>query len=207
MYSTLPAFILGFHGTDRRIAEEVFSGKINLNKSSNDYDWLGPGIYFWENNHLRALSFAREMKGRKKYGEAIVSEEAVVGAIINPGRCLDLLNEQSILMVKEAYKTLKAYADEANVPLPENKPLKSSRDLIFRNLDKAVIQTLHELIKEKNEKPFDTIRAAFWEGDVIYPESGFREKNHIQICVCNPNCIWGYFRPREIDPTFPCAGR
>ena len=33
--------------------------------------------------------------------------------------------------------------------------------------------------------------------------AGFAEKNHIQICVCNPNCIKGYFLPREIDMKYP----
>jgi hypothetical protein len=28
--------------------------------SNNDYDWLGPGIYFWEANPLRGLEFAEE---------------------------------------------------------------------------------------------------------------------------------------------------
>ncbi|HYE54151.1 MAG TPA: hypothetical protein VD996_04880 [Chitinophagaceae bacterium] len=25
---------------------------------------------------------------------------------------------------------------------------------------------------------------------------GFHEKNHIQLCIRNPNCIKGYFLPR-----------
>lgn len=39
----------------------------------------------------------------------------------------------------------------------------------------------------------------FWEGAPTYPTSGFREKNHIQISVLNPNCIKGYFIPRIQD--------
>ena len=34
-------------------------------------------------------------------------------------------------------------------------------------------------------------------------KAGFAEKNHIQICVCNPNCIKGYFLPRGIDVKYP----
>ena len=33
----------------------------------------------------------------------------------------------------------------------------------------------------------------------IYPGSMIREKTHVQICVCNPNCIKGYFEPRFAD--------
>ena len=43
----------------------------------------------------------------------------------------------------------------------------------------------------------------FWEGKPLYPNAGFAEKNHIQICVCNPNCIKGYFLPRGIDKEYP----
>lgn len=42
-----------------------------------------------------------------------------------------------------------------------------------------------------------------WEGHSLYPNAGFAEKDHIQICVCNPNCIKGYFLPRGIDTAYP----
>ncbi len=34
--------------------------------SDNDYDWLGPGIYFWESNWARGLEFASEQMKRKE---------------------------------------------------------------------------------------------------------------------------------------------
>lgn len=46
-------------------------------------------------------------------------------------------------------------------------------------------------------EPSDSIRGAFIEGKRIYPNSGFYEKTHIQICVRNPNCIKGYFAPKR----------
>ncbi len=33
----------------------------------------------------------------------------------------------------------------------------------------------------------------------LYPEAGLTEKNHIQICIRNPNCIKSFFLPRELD--------
>jgi len=47
------------------------------------------------------------------------------------------------------------------------------------------------------------VKGVFWEGHSLYPNAGFAEKNHIQICVCNPNCIKGYFLPRGIDMAYP----
>lgn len=63
MYKSLPYFVLGFHGCDREVAEKILgSGKEHLKKSENDYDWLGHGVYFWENNPERALQYAKHLK-------------------------------------------------------------------------------------------------------------------------------------------------
>ena len=41
--------------------------------------------------------------------------------------------------------------------------------------------------------PIDTVRAVFIEGKPVLPNSGIHEKTHIQIAVCNPDCIKGVF--------------
>jgi hypothetical protein len=64
-------------------------------------------------------------------------------------------------------------------------------------LDCAVIQLLH--LDQDKIHPFDSVRGLFPEGDLLYENAGFREKNHIQICVRNPNCIKGFFLPRETN--------
>ena len=43
----------------------------------------------------------------------------------------------------------------------------------------------------------------FTEGAELYRASGFRAKNHIQLCVRNPNCIKGYFHPMGPVPEYP----
>ena len=43
----------------------------------------------------------------------------------------------------------------------------------------------------------------FWEGADLYPGAGFKEKNHIQIAIINPNCIKGFFLPRQSDSKYP----
>ena len=60
-----------------------------------------------------------------------------------------------------------------------------------------------ELNKKANTHSYDSVKGVFWEGQELYPNAGFREKNHIQICVCNPNCIKGYFLPRGINQDYP----
>ena len=42
-----------------------------------------------------------------------------------------------------------------------------------------------------------SVRGAFVEGEPVYEGAGFREKTHIQICVCNTFNIKGVFRVPE----------
>jgi hypothetical protein len=77
--------ILGYHGCDRAVAEALLAGE-PFKISRHAYDWLGEGVYFWENDPERGLQWACIMKARGVPIEA----PAVVGAVIDPGLCLDL---------------------------------------------------------------------------------------------------------------------
>jgi hypothetical protein len=59
----------------------------------------------------------------------------------------------------------------------------------------AVIEHLHVMIKDRFGIGFDTVRGVFTEGQPLYSNAGFKEKTHIQLCVRNPECILGYFKP------------
>ena len=75
-------------------------------------------------------------------------------------------------------------------------------DLLLRERDCAVIEFEHTINETARVKSFDSVRGAFIEGKKLYPNSGIYEKNHIQICVRNPNCIKGYFLPRTKDDRY-----
>lgn len=49
------AFVLGYHGCDRSVGEALLAGRKTFVGSKNEDDWLGHGVYFWENNPKRAL--------------------------------------------------------------------------------------------------------------------------------------------------------
>lgn len=78
----------------------------------------------------------------------------------------------------------------------------NSNDLLLRNLDCAVFETLHKFRSDNDEQPYDSVRGVFWEGGELYPNAGFREKDHIQLCIRNPNCIKGFFYPRKYSPKY-----
>ena len=194
MYSGKPSFIYGFHGLDKKIVKKILNNKEQFNKSENSYNWLGDGVYFWENNYERAYQYAVEDSHRKK---SKIKKSFVLGAVIDLGNCLDLLDQKYLDFVKESYEILNFYFKSESLKLPENTGF-GDKDFDFRKreLDCAVIRTAHILAEQNNEK-FDTVRAVFPEGDQLYPNSGFKEKNHIQIAVLNPNCIKGIFLPRK----------
>jgi hypothetical protein len=191
---TSTTFVLGYHGCDSSVAESVFAGKGILSASDNDYDWLGHGIYFWEYNAQRGYEFACEIRDRPRHRGQRVKRPAVVGAMIDLSSCLNLLDSRSIGMVRQAYDDLVILHDEANEPLPRNS---GGPERFLRRLDCAVIEFLHTARQEQGALPFDAARAAFIEGGPIYKGAGFYAKNHIQICVRNPECIKGYFRPLD----------
>ena len=64
LYSRRSNHIIGFHGCDESVVRKVVNGEEDLIPSTNDYDWLGNGIYFWENNEARALQWATELSKR-----------------------------------------------------------------------------------------------------------------------------------------------
>ena len=198
MYSTRPGYIIGFHGCDETARDNVLLGKNDLYQSENKYDWLGHGIYFWENNYKRALSFANELMQNPRTGKPVIKKPSVLGAIINLGICLDLLDSEYLDLLKERHKALEESAKQLNVTLPKNKQGKGSDEIMMRDLDCLVIEDLNK----RFTFPFDSVRGVFVEGNNLYPTSGFNEKNHIQICIRNPNCIKGFFLPRNLNEAF-----
>lgn len=310
LYSRRSNLVLGFHGCDQTTVDKVMRGGM-LYPSKHDFDWLGHGIYFWQNNPKRALEYALESMGRK--GSKIIMP-AVLGAVIDLGNCLDLIDSDNLRFLKDSYDVLQQIETKYGVALPKNEAVNKSEDKLLRKLDCAVIEMGHALnkatlleltkiiddskclasnlilmlslendlekksfetrifrlcidllkslnsfmnsiiakrnsldkrvykdilmslqqaikaldiinedrvlIKEENIDSlktvayklesmaclfteYDSVRGVFWEGKELYPGAGFADKNHIQLCVRNPNCIKGFFLPRDIDTQHP----
>jgi hypothetical protein len=187
MHSLSGGLVLGYHGCDAAIGERLLGGE-PFKFSENEWDWLGPGVYFWEANPKRGYDFAVELKSRR-HKEAPLKNPFVVGAVINRGLCLDLTTKSGIDIVRGAYDNLAHVYEIAGEDLPSN-----SEDLLQRRLDCAVIQHVHETWEEQNQPSIDTCRGVFVEGKTLYPNSGFYSKSHIQLAVHNLDCIKGVFR-------------
>jgi len=194
VYSTKPSFVYGFHGLDKTIALQILNQKTDFMPSNNKYDWLADGIYFWENNYARAEKYAKVAAKRK---DATIEDPFVLGALIDLGNCLDLLDQKYLDFLSLAYESFKRDFEERGIDLPKNSQFGvDDFDFKKRELDCAVIRYAHKLAEKEGTK-FDSVRAAFWEGEELYPGAGFKKGNHVQIAVLNPNCIKGVFLPRE----------
>jgi hypothetical protein len=187
MYCISPSFVLGFHGCEREIGERVLAGEATLLDSTNDYDWLGRGAYFWENNPQRALSFATNAQKRSS-----IKNPFVIGAVIDLGRCLDFTTESALREIRQTYLWLEAASKEkGGQPLRKNKPY-------LRRLDCQVIDALHTF-REFTEAPaYDSVRSPFWEGERLYAGTDFMHETHVQLAIRNVKSIKGYFRVLDL---------
>lgn len=189
--------VLGYHGCDQAVGESILAGETSLKLSKNKHDWLGHGIYFWENNPKRAWDWAKFMSTSSAF-KGRVNEPFAIGAAIDLGNCLDLTESESLGLVKASYQELAFMNEIFEIPLPENKSShQGDEDLVKRYLDCAVINNVHALREEKDLEAFTTVRAPFTGGGELYPGSKIQAKTHIQVCVRDSRQIRGVFRIKE----------
>jgi hypothetical protein len=205
MYSSKSNLIIGFHGCDQSVATILLNNPNNIKISNKPYDWLGYGMYFWDNNYQRALDWA---KAKQKQGK--IEKPCVIGAILTLDYCLDLVDSEFINTLSAYYKAMEHDFDLNNKDLPKNSDVAKDehKDLLIRELDCAVIEYIHQKIDEQyladmkqqgysDFKQFDSARGVFTEGGPAFPGAGIQKKSHIQICVRNTKCIKGFFLPRK----------
>jgi hypothetical protein len=196
------SFVLGYHGCDAEVARAAIAGEVRLLSSDKKYDWLGPGIYFWEANPQRAFEWVANRCGDPGY-----NSPGVIGAVIDLRNCLDLLNHADLLLVRQAYDSLAELhaANGTRMPRNRNAAGGGDKDRRARQLDREVIKHLHGMMDYPSEAldgddvvltpHFDTVRGMFIEGDPLYPGAAFYSQSHVQIAVRTYDCILGLFHP------------
>jgi len=171
-HETRPVFdyhrtIIGYHGTRRQTASELADGA-PFDQSTNDDDWLGHGVYFWEYAPRQAWWWAN-----RRYG----SDAAVIGAMIRLGRCLDLLDPDNVTLVAAAQEELAGLL-RGRMPRNHNK---------YKYLDCAVFNYLYSQLDDL-EYNVESTRAIFVPmvgGGLprLWERSGVLSSGHIQVCV------------------------
>ncbi len=181
--------VIGYHGCSVDTAEALLSGA-DYRQSENAWDWLGRGVYFWEFGLERAWDWAREHNGP--------SGAAVVGAVIQLGDCLDLLDTGYTKMLSLMAPVWVHQLKEAGEPVPENKG--TDHDLKRRYFDCALVNWSVDFLDhmpEEHRTRFQCVRGSFQEGAPVFSNSAIRRQSHIQVAVRDPTCIIGTFRPNE----------
>lgn len=137
MYDVKPNLIFGFHGCDESVRDRLLTQPDEIVISKEKYDWLGHGMYFWENNYRRALLWAEEKKKRGR-----INKQAVIGAVLNLGHCCDFLDSNHIQTLKEYFDLMATNWSAIGMSLPQNLDLPHDpyKDRILRTLDCTVIE-------------------------------------------------------------------
>ena len=184
---TLRSLLVAYHGCDLKVARRLAAGEEELRPSKNPYDWLGNGQYGWQDSQERGWQWA--LQAAK---EGRIKTPAVIGMVIDPQHCLNLVEKEALDLVRDAYQAYRQLCAASGMMEERNRGV----DLRARYLDCAVFETLHANRVSQGLPAFDTVRGFFVEGTELYPGAGLRDRDHIQICVRNPQCIKGYFLPR-----------
>jgi len=205
MYGIRPNVVIGFHGCDEDVRDALLTNPHDIQPSEKPYDWLGNGVYFWENDPYRAMEWAKRKEER---GE--IKKASIIGAVLYLGHCCDFLDRGSITTLASFYELMELGYAAIGKKMPINKDVNDDehQDKLLRYLDCAAIEYMHEKMLEdyqeditthgiSNRRLFDSARGVFTEGGEAFPGAGLAAKSHIQICIRNLNCIKGFFLPRQ----------
>jgi hypothetical protein len=92
LYQRIPGLVLRFHGCDEEVGESILKTPgAHIDPSDNAWDWLGAGIYFGENDPVRAYEFAEMKRKHPGISTTPITRSFVIGAVIDLGLCSNLL--------------------------------------------------------------------------------------------------------------------
>lgn len=180
--------VFGFHGTCKECLASIESNGFKI--SNNHYDWLGPGIYFFQDAPSRAKEWAKEFKEKKKIkcrsakilkckGDSC--ESVVIGVQINLDDCMDLLDIEWYGVLSEAFDR---YLSLCGVTILE--VLEQNEK--FHCLDYEIFERTFKAL-ERDGKKINSVRAVFQEGSNVYENSYLFDKSHVQIAVRDAQVI------------------
>jgi hypothetical protein len=168
-------WVYGYHGTSMERAVAIVEA--GFKPSNNEYDWLGRGIYFWQDAPKRAWQWAQSNHP---------DNPAVVKSRLRLDRsCLDLLDIGYSPLLKTMYNGFITSYAQQNLTLPQQNPDRSKAhrlDCLFFNY---VVSTFNNI----SDKRISSIRSAFVEGDRIFPTSAIYDLTHVQIAILDSNLI------------------
>lgn len=191
--------MVGYHGCDVTVRDGLVSGQLQPQESNNQYDWLGPGFYMFENDVERARAFAEcaAHQPERRLTARPIATPAVVGCLFSVQHCLDMTTRAGREEFEDAYLHLQSGFLRTGRVTPINVPAhRNDEEVLLRGLDRAVFSYIHARIHTVHTKhPIQAVRGAFRQGVEIAPSSGFHRDSHVQIALRDFSCIRGWFVP------------
>lgn len=163
MPSTPSLVAIGYHGTHSDHVDSIYEDGWHI--SGNEWDWLGDGVYFFQDSPSRAREWAE-----KRHGKA---HAAVLRATIALEDCVDLLDIGWWDPVRRAHREFVAREKALPVQLAGS---------LAHRLDRAVLNYMVTTLAEAGQT-VRTLRAAFVEGDRLHETSALFSHSHVQIAV------------------------
>jgi hypothetical protein len=179
----------GYHGTTVEKAEVIC--REGFRDSTNDYDWLGKGIYFWQDAPELALIWAR--RRHRNSDLAVIYAEIMM----NIDLTIDLFDSNPdngyIQAFRDSYKRFRDLI--STMPRTEQQGL-------FHRLDKLMIDfAVDNLIPSTHSgKKIQVVRSVFIHGEPLFPpfeqneKSALHDMSHVQIAVRDHNVIRSHYR-------------
>ena len=158
------AIVVAYHGTSAEAAEAVKQDGFHM--SQNSYDWLGDGVYFFQDAPHRAWEWANS---HHPDGPAVIRAE------LDLSYCMDLLDTawNSVLAdTHDAY--IQLLKESGRIP-----PVQAGG---AHPLDREVINYALGVLT-LNGVEISCVRGAFVEGRPVYPDSALYDRTHVQISV------------------------
>ena len=156
--------IIGFHGTSSENAIRIVAE--GFKPSKNEYDWLGDGVYFFQDAPERAWEWAKKVHK---------DDAAVVGATISLIDCLDLLDIGWTRLLSEMYNSFLTQMKRANIELPK-------QSMGAHRIDRLVINYVVGYLASRGTQ-IGSVRGAFIEGAPVFPDSAIFDRAHVQVAV------------------------
>ena len=178
--------MVGYHGTTATRARNILAN--GFKPSREAWDWLGEGIYFFEENRDRARMWNPISEHKRRRGRP--AKRVMLGALIDLGASLDLTEPFTTSVLKLTAEALESVFRNEGKPLPQNDVAGSKR-----YFDKILVDA-HCSMRLQERSPVAVVRGVFEEGDRIHPNSSIRALSHVQLAVRDPAAIIGVWMER-----------
>jgi hypothetical protein len=188
-----------YHGTTVELAKRIFDQR-KFKVSRNTYDWLGPGVYFYQDSPLKALAWAQRYAVEEC---AKGTAAAVIAVDIDLSSSFDIFRPENHEILVEVHRQTKANPTELqNVKqhrpvlrredgerfhLFNSQPLGHDRLMGNNFVDAKTVSRAIQIVTDKRQVAYNCARYFFWEGKELYSGSYFFDHSNLQLCILGPD--------------------